>query len=276
MSQSTPQCPVCGAEQHDWLMCRDCTRKLRLDLEHLPGNWSDLQAALVRDVGGRTYRGGGKDKTHETPLPYNPAVAQVAWDVHNTLSTWVRELDMGDTQGLADNVRALANWLLTRLERIRGHQAVEEIHDELTYACRQVRIAIDIPPELKLAGTCPVCGKPVYATLSATETTCRECAKLGVETVINVPSQRLSAARAVQDELVTRPTLEHLITGLGFSVNPNTFKAWFRRHPDRPGPIQPERDDLDREMSAPDGRPLYRVGRVLDQVEVLKPRRRGA
>lgn len=242
----TATCPSCNRPEHDGLLCTACTRALRLDLEHLPENWSILQEVITR----QTKRGDGSG---ESALPFNPAASAVGWEVNNTITTWVRELDAGDTPGLRPTIRSMVGWLLGRMQRIRGHKAAGELVDELRYACRSVRIAIDLPPELRLVGDCPLCGSTLMAPLAAQEVTCRRCAVLGVESVHPVPEMRQRLAERVEDELVSRALALQVVAKVwGIEVNQGTFRVWIHRG----------------RLTAADvsisGVPLYRVGDVLD------------
>lgn len=250
-------CPVpnCCRPSWDGLVCTPCAEQLRHDLQRLPADLRELDIKLTKlgVTGDSDAR-----PSQSAPLPYDAAASEVAWCVRNTLSTWVRELDLGDTIGLANSPRAWCRWLHDRVERIRGHAAGGEIVDELRYLCSQVRRAIDLPPDLALVGSCDQCGNHLYALIDDTAVTCRHCSRAGIDVTYDVASTRMALASRVEGEQVTREVaLAVIARAWGIPVRQATFRQWVHR------------ERIQAVSASRDGRPLYRVGDVLDLARKL-------
>lgn len=264
-------CPACEGESADGLLCRECTGRLRTHLGHLPANLRDLADVVTRNVARGKGVGG---KGTETPLPFNPAASDLQWEVRNTLSTWARDLDMGDLAvekwarvvnlrkggpqfgralrpgPMPDDPGTWARWIISRMERVRGHPAAGEMWSELMDVCHRVRRAIDLPPELEILGDCPTCGQVMHARPLAVEATCRKCKAAGVEEVHDATALRARLTERVHEEMVPRTVVLRVLAQLGMEVNPATFRQWVSR-----GRITAHDQE--------DGRKLYRVGDVV-------------
>lgn len=204
-------------------------------------------------------------------LPYDWDASHVREDVGNTLTTWVRELDMGDLwveeqgcwcapyrpcQGwrripLPNTTRALCGWLLRRIERIRGHGAADELLDEICYQVDDVRRAIDNPPPLAYCGRCGICGREMYARQDDEQAVCRYCERVGIESVLPAQPMRADMWRRVEVMDLPRRLILQALPLYGREVNPATFRGWIWR-----GRLRP--------AGAANGAPLYSLRRALD------------
>lgn len=257
-------CPRCRAEQVDGLLCKACAGQLWLALLDLPQWLHELDLTLARQD-----RTGTSGKATGVPMPIRDQALRVRDYVRNQLATWVRELDLGDAHGLADNPRARCGWLAARIERIRIHPAADECADEVLY-CRQIiEHAVDARPERDLAGYCPVCAHAMYAPRDADTVTCRDCKRAGIdasyETAVTrgaLAQRRLELRGKRRDMLVTRATALAAVAHMGRPVQPATFRKWVQRGREgEPGGIL--QLGVDR-----DGKPLYRLGDVMDRAGI--------
>lgn len=240
-------CPSCLSDTPDGLLCATCVGKLKRALHDLPWLMDELRTTLARQSQAGTGNGG----RGESALPYDWNAGHVREDVGNTLTTWVRELDMGDTADLRSTTRALCKWLTDRMERIRGHAAASEILDEITYQVGDVRRAIDRASDLVFCGSCPVCGRDMLAHEDAAEAVCRYCAWAGIESVLPVQPMRADMWARAEDELLPRRLIVQAFPVYGVEVKPSTFRTWIAKGRLRP---QGERN----------GAPLYPLRRALE------------
>ncbi len=269
MNQQT--CPSCGALTTDGLLCTRETNALMQNLKALPELLRELQTTLTRQNNSGTGNGG---KGAERPLPFDNNASEVGDIVRNTLSTWVRELSMGDDKDLADNPRAWAHWLLLRIERIRGHAAAPEIADEIDHCVRSIRRAIDNRAERVYLGPCQnvVDGKPcqsdeltrdgivskatqLYAPANAEAYDCPKC-----KTPVNVAERRAELLGLVADQAATVGTCAKVLALFGLEVKASTIQNWSKPRISRDGTTYPPR--LWSTGVNDEGARVYRVGDV--------------
>lgn len=260
-----PRCPRCTAEQMDWLLCGNCTSRLKAQLLALPGLLRELHITLTRQS-----RMGGSGKINERPLPFDVAASEVTDVARMTLSTWVRELDFGDTTNLADNPRAWCLWMSDRMERIRGHQAAEEIADEIDHLTKIVKQAIDRPADLEFVGKCGICESDLYAKQGSVEGYCRKCKAEGVTTTYNPGEKRDEILAQLEHRWGTVTECTRILLNYGLEVSVQTIKDW--RRPNKHGIVKLAERGVNSE-----GHSLYRFGDVMDlakeRVEQGKRRR---
>lgn len=244
-------CPSCGADEPDNALCRRCTARLRSDLADLPALMQDLDDVLTRQT--QTGTGNGKRKSSDRPLIFDQTASITREAVINTISTWVRDLDMGDAVNLGSSFQSWCRWLTERIDRIRFHVAAGEIFDELTYAVADVRRTVDVPSPRIPYGNCGICNRTVYGSRDATEVTCRYCELAGIASVLPVDRSHVGLWTKAPDQLVTRKDALEALPFYGLEVKPETFRSWVKREQlvRREDPKRPDRT-------------LYRLGDVLD------------
>lgn len=176
----TATCPVCGAEQHESLLCHACTTTLERALGDVPSIVADLDVTVSRmsRIGTSGKGGLASEKT-----PIHLGAVQVADDLANTLTTWARDVSPDERWPIGD--RHPANFsaaiLLGMIDLIRRHPAVNELFDEITDAIKQARRVVDRPADRVYLGVCHYieaeveCFEEVYAAPGADETRCRTC-----------------------------------------------------------------------------------------------------
>lgn len=244
--QIRPACPVCHAQQHDWLPCARCTERLREDLRRIPDLWADLQDTMCGQV---SMGDGGKVVEH--PLPYREKAVKASRYVKNQLVTEVRDLDMGDLDQARDTVKSLAGWLLARVERIRSSVRSDEIIEQMAYCVEIMLPIVDRPADLMFCGRCAVCGGDLYSRRGRLEDACRRCRQEGVETAYDPQARRDAIRESVEDRLGTVSECALILLNFGLMVKVETIKDWTRYR-------------LASHGTNPAGSALYRFGDVMD------------
>lgn len=214
-------CPRCGRVAADGLLCRRCLSDAHKALRLIAVHWADVY--LHRPGQGASGHVSGP----RYPLTDNQV--KVSSYVRNQLSTWVRELDMGDTVGLADDPVMWALWLSTRTQRIRSHAAGDEAIDEFVYCADKVMRAIENPLRRIGCGKCPICGTDVFAVGDDQVGTCRRCDELGIVSQLPPLSKRTDLWARMENEPMPRRMLLEALPLFGMYVKPATFRQWVHR-----------------------------------------------
>jgi hypothetical protein len=272
----TTICAGCGRNPvEDARLCSACTwvsdwtEPDQPCLERDLGDVRALSEGLVDLFTRQTRRGlGGGSRSAETALPFDARAIGAAFTLRTELTTWVRELDMGDApseqHGLADrcpyprqvsgNARQLAAWLLARLERLRHHAAAEEALYGIWRACKSAQRALDGPPERWFAGPCEECGHDLYATPGRETVQCLHC---DPPLVYDVADRRRWLLEAAQEYLGTATEVSRAITALG--DEPVTHKRILNWRDSGMLMVRGHTQDADKHS-------LYRLGDVQDLV----------
>jgi len=279
----------------DQYACRSCTGRLRGLLTDLPGLFGDLDTTLTRQAVFTTrYASTGPatpdidDDPHPapltaatTPLVVHLGAADAIFVTRNTLVAWadwitaVRGHTLPTTwAGIGEYLRDATRWLA---RHPTGPQAI----DELSAALRHARTAIDRPADRVFVGTCGALietpmrlgavddtGAPVP---SLVPTTCTEqlyahdgcatveCPRCGTTWDVSVRQQTL--LEQLEDHVLPAVDLARAIDGLGVPVTADRIRQWKRRRV-----LAVAVDEQGRPRADRRGRPLYRVGDVLDLV----------
>lgn len=269
-------CPVCAEPTQDGLLCAKDTAALKFALKSLPAGFTDLTTDLTRQSKAGRSNGG---KSPGIPLPFG---YDASWDreaVVGTIGTWIRELAESYGEDLyshtrvpcqcrvpykltskscrgahirhdflpGDTMASWCDWLLERIYRIRGHQAVAQIFDELTNAEHLCRRSVDRQAEREFVTTCSICGKGVYGPAGVDDETwvaCRECRRVAPrddetgEIIGDVPEYHVGASRVGRLDalrhavLPERDVLIAVQSLRGEAISPKTFRSWARRFKD--------------------------------------------
>jgi hypothetical protein len=270
--------PVCGA----------CSAGLLRDLTDVPSLEYHLDLTLTRQTridnpeAGLTGEALDDDvevalAIRRAPLPYDERARSAITMLRTCLTTWVRVLIVDEQRAgpvcrqcsnrsatacahpscarilrcdpppntLADTAR----WLLRQRAALLGHQAVSEAVDGIGAAIRQARRAIDRPPATWYAGPCNVdgCVADLYARHGERYITCRVCG--GTHSAM-LREQWLM--KQVADQLGTATEIARALSAFHPGLTPSMIRGYAHR-----GRI------LDR-GSDEVGRPLYRIGDVID------------
>ena len=249
-------CPGCHRPVPDGALCRACTTRLRDDLAAVDDLAAELETWRVKldRIGARAPRGG-----QNIPLGFRPQAVEVADVLHMTLAGWARDIAEAVGDPLydipAEHPPALAAWLADRLETARHLATAGALADEVGYAIRTVRRAIDRPADRTYAGPCDaepfpgvVCNADLYAYPGADHVVCRVCgARYGMT------DRRAWLLDGVREHLATAAEISQGVGELyGQPINRRTITVWHHRNrlPERGRTAQ--------------GYPLYRIGDVLD------------
>jgi hypothetical protein len=261
---TTPSCAI----PTDAFVCRSCAGQLRADLRAVA---KEIVDDLLDTIARLDRIGEPGPRASEIPLPYRPAPAEVARDLHAELATWVRYL--GEARGNADwtpvagaplgplpaarmpgdDTVELAWWLDRHLESVRYDVAGGELVDCVGNAVSRARWATD-RSDSQYLGPCACSpderGRPVelYARRGARVVRCRSC-----PAEFDVAARRGWLLAQAADCLLPAPEMSRALPGLaGQSLTPAMIHGYAHR-----GRLVPHgRNGL--------GRPLFRVGDVLD------------
>lgn len=259
-------CPLDGATlPADAFVCRGCTATLRGLLSDLAGLMGDLDVALAKQArfGGNV---GGRSST-TTALPFSYAASEAAWVARQTILVWVdwvaavRGHDVpGTWAGVGAYLRTATAWIARHPD---GPQCVEE----LTAAIRNARRCIDRPAERRYVGVCngitvdadglaQVCTQELYALGDHDTVECSRCgAKYGVR------ARQDAMLEQLREVVLTAADMARAVDGLGVDLTPERIWQWKHR-----GVLAVTLDENGNPRADIHGRPLYRVGDVLDIV----------
>ncbi|WP_028924218.1 hypothetical protein [Pseudonocardia acaciae] len=234
----------------DGLRCAPCTDHLASELADVPSLVAELditRARLDRIAEPGAPRGGG-----EVPLGYRPTVAEVSDVLGMTLTSAARDLALSGRAphvDLPSQPIQLAAWLLDQREALRSEHRVA---DELHYAIRVTRLAIDRPPERVYLGPCDRCDHDLYTAPAARATHCGQC-----QAPYLVEQRRRWLLHSLREHLATAVEISQGIGELyGQRINRKTIHVWHHR------------ERLVAHGYARDNRqPLFRIGDVLDLAE---------
>lgn len=255
---------ACGTPiADDRSLCPACVDQLGADLQRIPALTIDLDLTLTKQ---RRY--GTNGNGDDMPLPFNPTAATAIRQLHAALAQAVadtRRHHVASTdyanRGPGVTTTTMATWLTWRLDGIATQpwatDTAATIHRAVTHGLR----VIDRPPDLAYAGPCDECGADLYAPTGRGTVTCRACGLTW-----DLAERRTWLLGLVEDRLATATEIARALTGLGNTVTAERIWQW--KHRDR---ITPRTHDRA-------GRPLYRVGDVLDLLlaEPEHPQQRSA
>lgn len=229
-----------------------------------------------------------------TALPFNPGTAQRAYAAINTITTWARHVTeerghgpqrpaamvgplcragWGCTHDTCTVIRArtvphpaarAALFLLDQLDWLRHRIEAVDALDELAAAAATLRRVVDSPPPVQYAGPCWVelddgrCEFELYAHAGSASVKCGGC---GV--VHQVPQRRGWLLDEAENVLGHAAMLAAALSALDRPVT----SSMIRNYADRGRIVAHGHDER--------GRPLYRVGDVLDVLADIA-RRKGA
>lgn len=267
----TAQCG-CGAPTGDGTtLCRACTTRLAADLDQVTWLERELTTVLARQAvyGDRA----GRRPSTDHPLPYDPRASEAAWVLRDTLTNVARAIapeptperpqtaadgpspsDWTDSLGADLSAARIARSLSERIDTIRRHPEAYLLADEVHAAVTQARRVIDRPPAKWYAGRCP-CETDLYARPGAASVRCTGCG-----TTYDVAARRAELLATVEDRLATATEIARALTALATPITPAAIRGYAHR-----GRLTPRGTTVD-------GRPLYRVGDVIDLITERKAR----
>ena len=176
---------LCSTNQADRPSCRTELEKHLAEMR-----WLDEQLDIaLTGSHGIDYRTLGGAKAGTIPLPWNERASRARNALKNELVGWVRILQTGNEPAPADNLPAIAAWLLSRLNRITRHEAAGDIHIGIVTRFQKAIEELDrAPKERHRIGKCEgqildngetitevTCAGDVYAELHGLEAECKTC-----------------------------------------------------------------------------------------------------
>lgn len=238
-------------------------------------------------------------------LPVNLEAAELAVAARFTVSTWVAHLRkrhgdpdrrrwvVGGDGGVAPEV-----WLLASVPAVRRDDAARAIVNDLVSAARRVEQMVDRREPDCYVGPCDqpdvavtledgvvgvttnrICGVDLYVRLGEASVECPAC---GARYLV---SERRTWLLDAAQEVWARPAvIATALAALDVDLTAARLDTWISRDKRRhvrcwPGeacghivPVALDSDEVD-EKGKPTGRPMYRVGTVLDRVEALRAER---
>lgn len=287
-----PVCPVCGAAQRDWLLCETCLSSLVALLtmavpdperaavlvadrhgtyrigrtQTLPwedlGPWQGIEAELRTSFLRQSKRAlniAGTQASGATSLPFDDRAQRRLEDLRNTLGTWIRVLIAEGEEWPADDLAAMAGWLISERKRIRIHPAARQIHRDIDHAVNRCLSVIGQPPPRDYLGRCQVCDADLYCEPGADETTCLRCKTV----VTGIKARKEHRLRQALDGLATRTEILAMLPhSFGVSVSQSRFSNWL------------DHGRIHAKGRTPDGYPTYRLSDVVALARNTRGRRK--
>lgn len=221
------RCPVCLHPVRDGLVCSVCTSHIRKDIEALPGWMAELDLQLTRQ--GQLGTGNGS-RGAETPLVFDARSSETRDLIVNTVGTWVRDMQetYADDSDPGPDISAWCAWLVERIHRIRGHETVKPMADEIRHCVALAIQAVDLPHLRLPCGPCPRCGKPVSAPIGADEGQCRACAWEGVESKVAADHSLPSVLERARQKTVSRDQIIRMAGMYHVPIDRRSVSRWVR------------------------------------------------
>jgi len=272
----TRPCPIDATPLTDnRYVCRSCTARLRGLLTDLPGLMTDLDVALAKQA---TFGASVGGRATANSLAFGYAASEAGYVARQTVLVWVDWITAVRAHRVPETWAEVGDYLANRAPNwIAQHPDGPQIVDELTAAIRHARQAIDRPAERHYVGPCdalietlnlttygdlhpvliPVtCTQELYATGDRPTVDCPRCG-----TRHDVRARQDAMLEQLRDHVLNAADMARAVDGLGVDLNADRIRQWKRR-----GLLTVALDNTDRPRADEKGRPLYRVGDVLDIV----------
>jgi len=288
-----PVCPNCGKPIPDnAYICRPCGLTLTTALNHIADLHSELDITLTKQTRiGSTNGPAQPPEVDPDPLPKNALLWGVAVqalpfhlgastvraEVGNTISTWARvileergmelppipEPPIGPVCNPTEckhesctvirwhvkdsEITHAAKFIAAHVWWLRHRPEAPEAYSDLVAIASQLERIIDNPPTLKYAGPCNICRKDLYAREGAGQVECRPCGM-----TYDMAGRREWLLECAEDRLERASLIAQAVTDLGSPISADRIRKWAQR-----SQLIPHATDRL-------GRPLYRIGDVLD------------
>jgi hypothetical protein len=232
------------------MLCTRCTEALRDDLLEASFLLETVVITITRQSRTGTGSGGGD------AIPFDPKASYIAAGLRSEISGWVRVL-LDDGHGTPDVIDDPAAWLATQTPIIRARPWALDCQHGVGRHIKKVRDVV-FPPDLTFICRCGattadahgntgVCGHVVYARDGSDIGKCRCGATYDKATA------RTKLLDDARHETYPAATISRLLAANGLTVPVGTIRQWKNR------------GHLAHAGYSPDGRPLYRLGDVLDR-----------
>jgi len=278
-----PECQICALEVGDnAYVCQRCARGLARNLGDVASLAEEVETSHLRQSRMAKSAGVGivlHVAEEDRPLPYSDRAVLRRRELREVLSGHCAIVsEIRGVRAPRQDVASLSQFLLNHVEWLRHRENAADIQREIEYAIHGLRRAIDLPPERLFAGPCgavdfacqlehdheqdsaacvetPVPGSPPCTgslfgrSSKATHVVCDTCGSRQ-----EYADRRDWLLKAVEDQLDYAARLSQALSNLGRPVNDATIRKWA------------ERGRLVAHSVDERGRPLYRVGDVMDLI----------
>lgn len=274
-------CVACSRAT-EMFLCWECTKTLKSRLDSVSWLAPDLDLTLARQT--RTTEPGDRvGGQQERPVPFHQPASETAWVLHNTLSTWAR--DLCETRGITyiplgylpslppgfmgplprgeryeqhvqpdfiDSTAGIAAWLAHHTVSISCSESAGECFDEISAAIAAASRVIDRPPGRMYIGPCGEtlngvrCDADIYITLGRPEARCPVCGATH-----DVDQRRAALHHQVRSMLGTAAELARLLPWIMDSPITRKRITYYERI----------KKVMPRKVN---GQTMYQVGEVID------------
>lgn len=213
----------------------------------------DVTICGTDKVGGASI--GIVSRSSDTPLVFNEKASDLKRDLCNAVQSWARVF-AEDNQHLIFDVATIedaARWMAGFPNLLASHVAAVEMHADFEALIYRARRAIDRPAQRVYLGECggPTgngpCGSALYGIEGKSGARCHDC---GTDWLVE--ARRRTMLGSLEDRLAHSGTLAAIVKANGVPLASSTIRNYARA-----GKVTAVARDLK-------GRPLYRVGDVLD------------
>lgn len=226
----------------DTFVCTDCQDDYHGLLPRVPDLARDLDIEITRQARKGGGGEGGRTRSFERPLEYNPAASDALAQLRVVLVSTCLTLALGQRLP-ADTIDAMVEWLITNEAAVPLRPEAGDMIIGLQAAVRRGQAVIDNPPERVMIGQCD-CGTDMLAPRDAQVYRCTS-PQCGAEW--DVPSVLAWRDELAQDHLLPLSDIA-VVAG----IPKGTLKSWVKR-----GRLVHHGADRD-------GVRLYRYGAVVD------------
>ena len=248
-------CRTCeSTDPTQGVICTTCGDQIRRHLTTIAEITPDARDTAA-GLASRTTGGG----SGEPPAPLNLAAQSRLDAIAAELGTWVRhiaderghQLPAGD-----DQIVACARWLAEHVEWMRHREEADEIARDIAICARVITALVGGPVERRWLGQCGMpteagrCPTDLHARIDATTVVCRGC-----ETRHEVAQRRAWLDETVRGYAYTAREIRE-----AYGIAAGTIRSWASR-----GQLTAAGEHY--------GRPIYKLGQVLDLAAQAAARR---
>lgn len=252
-------------------VCGDCANELAVALLFVAHTGHALEAAYLKQQRFSTQRL-GRANVDESPVPWNEKAASARDELLRTLTEAADAIATKRQLFRPLNTwEALGRWLAEQVSWMRAQPDGPDMHRHLIDRLRAADRVVDAPSMRAFVGRCPTeiadddgntttCDTELWAPPGryTSDVKCRACG-----TAHPIADRRRSLLGRADDMLLPRTDLARALSGFGVEITPKQLENWTTRG----------RLSTHGYTNTRPGRPLYRVGDVLDLLAADRARR---
>lgn len=133
------KCSICRRPVNGAAICVACERAFERTVAEIPALADELDLTITRQTAMGSRNG---SRATETSVAFNVQASVVADNLRLTIAAWARDFEDDSPN---DDIATIGRFLLWKLSEIRQSQTVDQLVDEITYACRAAWRAVDRP-----------------------------------------------------------------------------------------------------------------------------------